>query len=207
MAPSLKNYVMIETHKLLPVLGLLLLILFFIACNRPKKGEPHVLINSQLGEIEIELYPSKAPKTVAAFLSNIDAGNYNNTSFYRVLKADEMPTDNNTGLIQGGVYKTNPGIEKTPIQHESTTESGLSHTSGTISMARTEPGTATTEFFICIGDQTSLDAGGSGTPDGAGYAAFGKVVKGMSIVRKIQQQASHGDAFNEPILIKSIRIL
>jgi peptidyl-prolyl cis-trans isomerase A (cyclophilin A) len=198
---------MIETHKLLPLLALLLLVMFFIACNRPKKGEPHILINSQLGEIEIELYPAKAPKTVAAFLANVDAGIYNNTSFYRVLKADEMPTEHNTGLIQGGVYKTNPGMEKKAIPHESTTESGLSHTSGTISMARTEPGTATTEFFICIGDQSSLDAGASGTPDGQGFAAFGKVVKGMSIVRKIQQQASHGDAFDEQIKIESIKIL
>ncbi|MEO7266268.1 MAG: peptidylprolyl isomerase [Ferruginibacter sp.] len=199
---------MIETHKLLPLIALVILVMFFVlACNQQKRTEPHVIINSQLGEIEIELYPAKAPKTVAAFLSNVDAGVYNNTSFYRVLKADEMPTDHNTGLIQGGVYKTNPGIEKTAIPHESTTESGLSHTSGTISMARTEPGTATTEFFICIGDQSSLDAGASGTPDGQGFAAFGKVVKGMSIVRKIQQQSSHGDAFDEQILISSIRLL
>ncbi len=199
---------MIETHKLLPLLALVVLVMFFVlACNQQKRTEPRVIINSQLGEIEIELYPVKAPKTVAAFLSNVDAGIYNNTSFYRVLKADEMPTDHNTGLIQGGVYKTNPGIEKTAIPHESTTESGLSHTSGIISMARTEPGTATTEFFICIGDQSSLDAGDSGTPDGLGFAAFGKLVKGMSIVRKIQQQSSHGDAFDEQILIKSIRLL
>ncbi|MEO6406657.1 MAG: peptidylprolyl isomerase [Ferruginibacter sp.] len=199
---------MIETNKLLPLAGIATLIFFFLyACTRQKNNEPHILINTQFGEIELELYPSKAPKTVKAFLSYIQEHIYDNSTFYRVLKADEMPTEHNTGLVQGGVYKTNPGIEKNGIPHESTTESGLSHTSGTISMARTEPGTATTEFFICIGDQSGLDAGASGTPDGLGFAAFGKVVKGMPIVRKIQEQASQGDAFVEPVKIESIKIL
>lgn len=197
---------MIETHKLMPLAGIAILIFFFLyACTSRKKDEPHILIDTQLGEIEIELYASKAPKTVAAFLAYLHDDLYDNSTFYRVLKADEMPTDFNTGIIQGGIYKSKPDIIKENIVHESTTTTGLSHTSGVISMARLQPGFASTEFFICIGDQSGLDAGHSETGDGLGFAAFGKVVKGMSIVRKIQQQPSHGDAFNSPVSISSIK--
>jgi len=177
-----------------------------ITCNQPAYKNPHILINTQLGDIEVELFPEKAPKTVAAFLSFIDSGFYNNSSFYRVLKADELPSDNNTGLIQGGTWQTNPSLKTriTGIEHESTKQSGLSHQSGTISLARTTPGSATTEFFICIGDQSALDHGMQGTEDGQGFAAFGKVFKGMPVVRKIQAQQSHGDSFDEKIKIYKI---
>jgi len=166
------------------------------------------MINTNYGAIELELYPDKAPITVASFLSYIDAGYYTNSSFYRVLKADELPNDNNTGLIQGGIYlNRTPEIVVKGIAHEATNVSGLSHTDGTISMARTKPGSATTEFFICIGDQSPLDHGRSGSGDGLGMAAFGKVIKGMNVVRRIQSQSSHGDRFNKNIEIKSIKKL
>ena len=162
--------------------------------------------NSQFGEIELELFPDQAPKTVAAFLSNVDAGFYDNSSFYRVLKTEELPTTTNTGIIQGGMWQTNPSKKATipGIEHESTRQSGLTHQSGTLSLARLEPGSANTEFFICIGDQSPLDAGRRGTEDGQGYAAFGKVFKGMDIVRKIQGQKSHGDKFDMKIEIHKI---
>lgn len=179
-----------------------------ISCNHPHYKNPHILINTNLGEIEVELFPGKAPKTVAAFLSYVDSGYYSNSSFYRVLKADELPNDNNTGIIQGGIYKTNyNNFVVKGIEHESTKQSGLSHTDGTVSLARTTPGTATTEFFICIGDQSPLDHGRRGTEDGLGMAAFGKVFKGMDVVRKIQAQASRGDAFDKRIEIESIKKL
>lgn len=180
--------------------GILILSTLF-SCGRPNYSEPHVLINTRLGDIELELFPQKAPKTVAAFLSYVDAGLYKNTSFYRVLKGEEMPTDNNTGIIQAGIYGSlSDKIGKiAPIPHESTKQSGLSHTSGTISFASLGAGTATTEFFICIGDQSPLDAGGPGTADGQGFAAFGRVFKGMNIVRKIQNQNSRGDQFDKRI--------
>lgn len=78
----------------------------FISCGQPHYKDPHIIINTKLGKVEVELYPDKAPKTVAAFLSYIDSGIYQNTSFYRVLKADELPTTFNTGIIQGGIYKS-----------------------------------------------------------------------------------------------------
>ncbi len=183
-----------------------LIIFIFISCGRPVYENPHVIIRTGYGDIELELYPKKAPATVNAFLSCIDSGLYTESSFYRVLKAEELPTDHNTGIIQGGIWKRAPqktGTSKT-IRHESTQLTGLSHIDGTISMARQDTGTARTEFFICIGDQSSLDFGRRGSADGQGYAAFGRVFKGMDIVRKIQGRESNGDAFTKDIPIQGI---
>ena len=186
----------------------ILLLPVFISCNHPHYPNPHVVIETQLGDIELELYPAKAPRTVAAFLSLVKAGIYDNSSFYRVIKADEMPSDFNTGLIQGGIWKT--AAQKSNnipgIVHESTKQTGLSHIDGIISMARSDTGTAKSEFFICIGDQSPLDFGKNGTPDGQGYAAFGKVFSGMDIVKKIQAKKSHGDSFDDKIEIKKISL-
>jgi peptidyl-prolyl cis-trans isomerase A (cyclophilin A) len=177
-----------------------------VACNGPAYKYPHIVIETGLGDIEVELFPGQAPKTVAAFLSYADSGFYNKASFYRVLKTEELPSSTNTGIIQGGIWQTNPGKKITipGIEHESTKQSGLTHESGTISLARLAPGTANTEFFICIGDQSPLDAGRRGTEDGQGYAAFGRVFKGMDIVRKIQAKKSHGDKFDDKIEITKI---
>ena len=188
------------------LVGVTILSMLFFSCGRPKYNEPHVLIETKLGDIELELFSKKAPKTVAAFLSYIDSGLYKNTSFYRVLKAEEMPTDNNSGIIQAGIYgsASNKVGKIGPIPHESTRQTGLSHTSGTISFASLGAGTATTEFFICIGDQSPFDAGRHGTTDDKGFAAFGKVFTGMDIVRKIQGQNSQGDQFDKKINIINI---
>ena len=134
------------------------------SCNQPAYKNPHVLIETNLGDIEVELFPDQAPKTAAAFLSFVDSGFYNKTSFYRVLKTEELPTETNTGIIQGGMWQTNPAKKITipGIEHETTKTSGLTHQSGTISLARLAPGSANTEFFICIGDQTPLDFGRRG---------------------------------------------
>ena len=187
---------------------LFLFLAILLSCHQVEYKNPHVLISTTFGELEIELFPGKAPKTVAAFLSYIDSGYYNNSSFYRVLKFDDQPPELNTGIIQGGIWQTNPGkkIQLKGIPHESTRLSGLTHTDGTVSLARTDTGTATSEFFICIGDQSPLDAGRRGTADSLGMAAFGKVVKGMPVARKIQSQASHGDQFDEKIIIHIKRL-
>ncbi len=178
----------------------------FMSCNHPGYKNPHIVIETRLGDIEVELFADKAPKTVAAFLSYIDSGFYNHTSFYRVLKSEELPSETNTGIIQGGMWQTNAAKQLTirGIEHETTKLTGLSHLSGTISLARSTPGTANTEFFICIGDQSPLDFGRRGTEDGQGFAAFGAVFKGMTIVRKIQGQKSLGDKFDEKIQINKI---
>ena len=158
------------------------------------------------GDIEVELYPDKAPKTVAAFLSYIDSRYFKNSEFYRVLFTEGMGGEN-YGLIQGGIAMSNEKLYNSlpGIVHESTKQTGLSHTNGTISLARTTPGTANTEFFICINDQTQFDEGG-GAGDNKGYAAFGKVFSGMDIIQNIQQLPSRGELFTEKVKIENIKL-
>ena len=173
----------------------------------PDNKHPHVQIRTAAGDIELELYPEQAPKTVAAFLSYVDSGFYHNSSFYRVLNDDNQSSEaERSNLIQGGIWRTNqkkasslPGIP-----HESTRQTHLLHKDGVISLARTAPGTATTEFFICIGSQPGFDYGGENNPDKQGYAAFGKVVKGMDIVRNIYARPENNQSFDPPVPIYNI---
>ena len=184
-----------------------LLVLFFIISCKPKYANPHVVIHSEFGDIEVEVYPSKAPKSVAAFLSFVDSGFYDNSSFYRILSLDNQPMGSNASeLIQGGLWanKKNRHDNLKAIPHESTNITGLHHTNGTISLARQEPGTATTEFFIVIGDQPGFDYGGENNPDKQGYAAFGKVVKGMDVVLKIYSRPEENQFFDPPVKISKI---
>ncbi|MEO6313696.1 MAG: peptidylprolyl isomerase [Chitinophagaceae bacterium] len=188
----------------------LLVVFLFTACASPDYKYPHVVIATQAGDIEIELYPDKAPQTVKAFLSYVDAGYYKGCTFYRVLADDNQPMNAyKANLIQGGIWKTDykratslPGIP-----HEPTNKTSILHKDGVFSLSRMEPGTATTEFFICIGDQPGFDYGGDNNADGQGYAAFGKVVKGMVVVHKIHDFHYHDEAFDPPVGIINIRRL
>jgi len=166
-----------------------------------------VRIRTAAGDIEMELYPGQAPKTVAAFLSYVDSGFYRNGSFYRVLNDDNQSSEaGKSELIQGGIWRTNQKKASSlrGIPHESTQLTHILHKDGVISMARTAPGTATTEFFICVGDQPGFDFGGDNNPDGQGYAAFGKVVKGMDIVRNIYARPENNQSFDPAIPIYEI---
>jgi peptidyl-prolyl cis-trans isomerase A (cyclophilin A) len=185
----------------------ILLVIGLFSCSQKKYATPHVLINTSYGEVIVELFPDKAPVTTAAFLLYVDSGYYKNSSFYRVLTNENVPADYNTGLIQGGLFTTNPALlTRVPgIAHETTATTHLTHTTGTISLARTAPGTASTEFFICIGDQTQFDS--NRAQDSLGFAAFGHVVEGMDVVRRIQNNPSRGEYFTVPIRIESIRRL
>jgi peptidyl-prolyl cis-trans isomerase A (cyclophilin A) len=196
---------MIKYHRMNKLVLILLAVISF-RCNQPASNNPHITINTSLGDIEVELFPKQAPRTVAAFLSYIDSGFYTNSSFYRVVLLEGLSSANNVGLIQGGIYQTNDKLHPSVpgIVHESTKQTGLSHTNGTISLARTTPGSANTEFFICIGDQTQFDYGNENAGDTLGFAAFGRVVNGMEVVRRIQGQPKQGQSFNEKILIKKI---
>ena len=188
----------------LPVCSLLLAgMLFACSCNSKGSKYPVVKIATSLGDIRIELYEDKAPRTAGAFLQYVNKGLYKRASFYRVMKTDGVEEISNTGFIQGGIWHTDPQkVTMLPeTVHEPTSMTGLTHTDGVISMARTSNESARTEFFICIGDQSPMDAGRRGSPDGLGYAAFGKVIEGMPVVRKIQAQNSHGDQFDEKIKI------
>jgi len=185
----------------------LLLIIFISSCSHPHYKNPHVTIETRFGDIEVELFPDQAPKSVAAFLSSVDSGLYKHSSFYRVLKEEDQPSSAfKTELIQGGIWHSNPVKAATlkGIPHETTQQSGLSHTDGTISLARTTPGSATSEFFICVGDQKDYDYGSKINPDGQGYAAFGRVVKGIDVVRKIHSQNENEESFDPPVEILNI---
>ena len=179
---------------------------FVFGCQSKDPDKPQIKINTNAGDIIVELYPKKAPITVAAFLKYVDSNYYKNGNFYRVLKNENLSAEYNRGIIQGGMYRSTPKKlnDLTGTVHEPPKQTGLSNTDGTISMARTTAGSAKTEFFICIGDQTQYDSGGNANSDGLGMAAFGRVIKGMDIVRKIQSRSSNGDSFETPIKILNI---
>ena len=143
-----------------------------------------VVLATELGDIVIALETERAPITVANFLRYVDEDRLDGTVFYRAMRLDwgEQPN----GLIQGGT-QYDPERILPPIAHEPTTMTGLSHTAGTISMARYEPGSATGDFSIMLSDQPGLDADpNAADPDAqAGFAAFGRVVSGRDVVRAI----------------------
>jgi peptidyl-prolyl cis-trans isomerase A (cyclophilin A) len=180
--------------------SLLTLICFASAQN------PTVTINTSLGTIELEIFEDKAPITASYFLENIANNVFQEACFYRVVRMDNQPdNDIKIEVIQGGLFYDSI-VEKLPtITHENTKETGILHTNGTISMARNEPGSASTEFFICIGDQPSLDYEGMRNPDGQGFAAFGIVTKGMEVVKLIQEQKDNGQMLVDRIKILSIK--
>jgi peptidyl-prolyl cis-trans isomerase A (cyclophilin A) len=182
------------------------LILFcLIFCAGKKYANPRVEIETRSGDIEVELFPANAPKSVAAFLSHVDSGYYKNASFYRALNDDNQPTGNaGTAILQGGIWKTKHDFHLPGIVHEDTRKTKLTHANGTISFAREAPGTASTEFFICIGDQPGFDYGGLNNPDGQGYAAFGRVVKGMNLIMQWYSRPTNGDLLERPIDIVNI---
>lgn len=186
-------------------------ILFTTACTTHKKyANPHIKIVTKVGDIELELYPKQASQTVAAFLSYIDSGLYNSSSFYRVLNDDNQPMDaSKTELIQGGIWQTNPDklASLKGIPHENTAHTGIKHLNGTISLARDAPGTANSEFFICIGNQPGYDSGGINSPDKLGYAAFGRVVKGMDVVLQIYNMNESNQSFTPPVPVYKIKRL
>jgi peptidyl-prolyl cis-trans isomerase A (cyclophilin A) len=137
-----------------------------------------------MGAIVIELDRARAPVTTANFLRYVDQKRFDGTVFYRAMRLGTDEAGNPRGLIQGGTQNDPKRILK-PIAHEPTDKTGIRHLEGTISMARWDPGTATGDFSILLSPMPSLDANPAGTGDKAGYAAFGRVVEGMDVVRKI----------------------
>jgi len=172
--------------------GLLTFVLAFFL-TPAAADEVHVVLDTALGEIEIAVDTGRAPVSAGDFLSYVDQGLYEGASFYRTVMPEN---DNGTpaiSVIQGGVQ--DPARTLPPVRHETTAETGLRHEDGVISLARTDPGTGGgSAFFICIGDQPSLDFGGMRNPDGQGFAAFGRVVRGMDVVHAIHGQAADAES-------------
>lgn len=167
-----------------------------------------VRLETEKGTMEVELYPAKAPKTVANFLKYVDAGLYENARFHRTVTLGNQPQNKvKIEVIQAGVHPDNAKKELPPIPLERTRDTGLRHLDGTISMARDGPDTATGDFFLCIGDQPELDFGGKRNPDGQGFAAFGKVTQGLAVLKAIQNSPADGQTLTPPITIKSVKIV
>lgn len=173
-----------------------------------------VLIKTSLGSIEVELYSEKAPITVHNFLRYLDGGYYNRSSFYRTVRLNNDNGNPKIEVIQGGIGQVQKPFPM--IRHESTKDTGLSHLDGTISMSRGAIDTATSDFFICIGDQIALDYGGIRNKDGQGFSVFGRVVSGIDIVKKIHAMPSNKSADNDyvkgqmldnPVIIEGIERL
>ena len=163
-------------------------------------------METDLGPIQIELFPDKAPITVSNFLQYIDETRYGDLHFYRVVHMGNQP-DNEVKIevIQGGLGFDKHPLELLPIHHETTDKTGIKHENGTLSMARLEPRTAGSEIFICVNAQPELDFGGKRNPDGQGFAAFGKVVSGMDIVRAIQSMPEKEQMMEKIVKINSIK--
>lgn len=156
-----------------------------------------VTVSTDLGAIVIELYPDKAPISVANFLAYADRHLLDGGSFYRTVGPWNDNNPATISVIQGGLNRDDGPLPS--IIHETTKVTGLRHTDGVISMARDAPGTAGSEFFICIDDNPALDFGGARNPDGQGFAAFGRVVEGMDVVRKIHKAPAVSNA-SDPYL-------
>jgi peptidyl-prolyl cis-trans isomerase A (cyclophilin A) len=168
----------------------------------------HVLLHTEFGDVELELDVAHAPQTTANFLRYVEGGFYNGGEFHRTVTMNNQPQNNvKIQVIQAGILTAREKDAFPPIPLERTSQTGLKHKDGTISMARSEPDSATSDFFICIGDQPELDFGGKRNPDGQGFAAFGHVVRGMDVVRKIQASSAEGQKLTPPIKIISATVV
>lgn len=176
--------------------------LFVAGCSKPDR----YVLQCALGDIELEVYPARAPITVKNFKRYVKQSDFSGAEFFRVVHLDNQPDDSiKIEVIQGSFIAEERAFD--PIAHETTDETGILHKDGVVSMARLAPGTAAWTFFICVNDQPALDYGGKRNPDGQGFAAFGKVVKGMDVVRAIQRGATDHQTLVEPVPIYAIRRL
>lgn len=159
-----------------------------------------VVVETEMGSFELEVDVDRAPVTAANFLRYVDGGHYGGGSFHRTVHADNQPNDSiRIAVIQGSRNRESAAGSFPGIPLERTSETGLAHLEGTVSMARGGPDTATHSFFICIGDEPSLDYGGMRNADGQGFAAFGRVVAGMDVVRAIHRAPYEGQRLAPPV--------
>jgi peptidyl-prolyl cis-trans isomerase A (cyclophilin A) len=170
-------------------------------------SNPRTVVITELGKFTVEVFPRKAPITARNYLAYVDGGYLNGSSVYRIVAPKNQSDDVafKIAVIQWGrgpERADNPPFPPIALEHTRTT--GLKHVNGTVSMARRQPDTATSEFFICIGDQPELDFGGHRNPDGQGFAAFGQVVDGMDVVMAIYARAESDGVLKHRIGISSV---
>ncbi|MBH9552653.1 peptidylprolyl isomerase [Inhella gelatinilytica] len=177
------------------------------AAFRPAPREMWVRVETELGAFVVALYPDWAPLTVANFLAYVEAKALDGASVYRIVTRKNQPAGPpQIEVVQWGINAP-PGRRplRPPVAHESTQQTGLRHLDGTLSMARLAVGSASSEFFICVGDQPELDYGGRRQPDGQGFAAFGRVVQGMEVVRALHARGGAEQFLPQPLLVRRVR--
>ena len=184
------------------ILLLLALVLMSISFANSAQNSK-VLMKTELGDITIEIYADKAPVTAANFLRYVDSKLYDGSFFHRTVTMDNQPKDEiKIEVIQGGQLAKDKEFPAIPLERTSVT--GLRHSDGAISMARGGPDSATSSFFFCVGDQPELDFGGRRNKDGQGFAAFGKVVAGMDVVKRIHNSPKENQSLRPPIKIIAV---
>jgi peptidyl-prolyl cis-trans isomerase A (cyclophilin A) len=165
-------------------------------------------VDTEVGMFVIEVNRDVAPLTVANYLGYVDRDLLDGASVYRIVTlANQAPsTRHPIEVVQWGMNLPDDQLPPLPaIAHETTKETGLRHLDGTVSMARNRPGSAASEFFICVGDQPELDFGGGRNPDGQGFAAFGRVVGGQEVVRLLHSMGQAEQYLSPPIAVRSVR--
>lgn len=192
------------------------------------QGSVTIAIETDFGTIAVELNADRAPITTANFLRYVDAGLFDGGKFHRTVRLDnnananlkaekigegidpsadrsKLPNDAiQIEVIQGGIDPAKSAALGPALPLERTRDTGLKHIDGAISMARLTPDSAVSDFFICVNDQPELDFGGMRNPDGQGFAAFGRAIEGMDVVRTIQNQPSDGQSLDPPVTIRRI---
>jgi peptidyl-prolyl cis-trans isomerase A (cyclophilin A) len=167
---------------------------------------PMVRMATALGDILVVVDLAHAPVTATNFLRYVDQQFYDAGVFHRTVRLDNQPSSPvKIEVVQAGINPQWQAQEFAPIALERTSVTGIRHQAGVISMARDGPDTATSDFFICVTDQPSLDFGGQRNPDGQGFAAFGHATQGLDVVRRIQQSSAVGQSLMPPVKIASIR--
>lgn len=178
------------------------------ASTPPAAAPVRVVMTTERGELELEVDAARAPATAANFLRYVREGRYDGGRFHRTVRADNQPGSAvKIDVVQAGVAPAQAARDHAPIRLERTRDTGLRHVDGAISMARAGPDTATSDFFVCVGAQPELDFGGRRNPDGQGFAAFGRVVRGMEVVRRIHRAPAKEQALSPPIRILAARVV
>ena len=174
----------------------------FTATPGVGRGPIRIVVETEMGAFELDIDVDRAPVTAANFLRYVDGGFYDGGIFFRTVHGENQPGDSiRIAVVQGGPDPDSEAESFPPIPLERTSETGITHVDGAISMGRGGPDTATQSFFICIGDQPSLDFGGMRNPDGQGFAAFGRVVAGMDVVRAIHASPYEAQQLTPPVVI------
>ena len=167
-----------------------------------------VRIETELGDLEIEVFDQQAPASAGYFLSDVRAGRYDGSSFFRIVTLSNQSAEKHRriAVIQGGLRHEREDLPPV-IPHETTAMTGLNHLKGTVSLARFAPGAVYHSFFICLRDEPALDLGGARHPDGQGFAAFGRVAEGFDTVQRIFARAEQGEYLTNGIAIRRATVV